>query len=459
MKDSKMTRRGLLRTAGMAGAGIGLARAIPPTTIGASGMLETETPATTAPTMAGVPFERHEKVRIAIIGVGGRGTGVLSDMLAIDGLDVTAVCDVVPSKTAYAADLVMKARNHRPAEYHSGDHDFENLCKRDDIDLVYIATPWIWHVPMALSALNHGHHVATEVPAARTIADCWALVEASEKNRKHCMMFENCCYGYNELMVLRMAKAGVFGQLTHGSGAYNHDLRELLFSDEGEGLWRRFEHLNRNGNLYPTHGLGPVANYMNVNRGDRFDYMVAMSSPSLGLQEWRAAHLKPEDPKNKEVYHCGDQNNSLIKTANGLMITVEHNVSEPHPYDRINLIAGTKGLFKDYPARLYVDGQKEGEQFVGLDAYKSQFEHPLWTKDGDRARQNGGHGGMDFIMCLRTVQLMREGLPPDFDVYDAAAWSAPGPLSELSVMKGSAPVKFPDFTRGNWKAPRKFADV
>ncbi len=453
-----MTRRGLLKTAGIAGAAAGLS-GLPSLVLGNDGRWETLAPVAAGKSMVGVPFEKHEKVRLGVIGVGGRGTGVLSNFLGVPGVEVKAVCDVVASKTAHAANMVEKAGQPRPTEYHNGDHDFENLCKRDDLDLIYVATPWIWHDRMALSALEHGHHVGVEVPVARTLEECWQIVNASEKSGKHCMIFENCCYGETELMVLRMVKAGLLGELTHGSGAYNHDLRELLFEDAGEGLWRRFEHLDRNGNLYPTHGLGPVANYLDCNRGDRFDYLVSMSSPSVGLQSWRAEHLKADDPKMKEVYHCGDQNNSLIKTAKGKMITVEHNVSQPHPYDRINLIAGTKGIFRDYPARLYIDGQKEGEQFVGLDAYKADYEHPLWSKNGELARKSGGHGGMDYIMVWRVIQCMMEGLPPDLDVYDAAAWSAPGPLSEISVAKGSAPVKFPDFTRGNWKTSRPFAGV
>lgn len=454
MDDSLLSRRSILKTAGAAGAAMGFSGL-------AAGSEEDglDAPATDARTMVGVPFERHETVRLGIIGVGGRGTGVCGEFLGVPGVEVKAVCDVIPSKTANAANMVERAGQPRPTEYHAGDHDFENLCKRDDLDLVYIATPWIWHVPMALSSLANGHHTATEVPSARTLADCWKLVDASERARKHCMLFENCCYGETELMVLRMVRAGFLGEITHGAGAYTHDLRSLLFSDEGEGLWRRFEHLNRNGNLYPTHGLGPVANYMECNRGDRFDYMVSMSSPSVGLQAWRAAHLKPDDPKMKEVYHCGDQNTSLIKTAKGRIITVEHNVSEPHPYDRINLIAGTKGMFRDYPPRIYIDGRSPEDTFEGLDKYMADWTHPLWSAQGERARKSGGHGGMDYIMCWRVIQLMREGLPPDFDVYDAAYWSAPGPLSELSVARGSAPVKFPDFTRGNWQTSRKFADV
>lgn len=458
MHDPNISRRGLLKTASLAGATAGMG-SLTNAILASDGKWETATPGPGGRTMVGVPFERHETVRLGIIGVGGRGTGVCGEFLAVPGVQVKAVCDVVPSKTANAARMVERAGQPRPTEYHAGDHDYENLCKRDDLDLVYIATPWIWHVRMALSSLQHGHTTATEVPSARTLDECWALVNASERAQKHCMLFENCCYGETELMVLRMCRAGVFGELTHGAGAYIHDLRGELFSDGGEGLWRRFEHLNRNGNLYPTHGLGPVANYLDCNRGDRFDYMVSMSSQSVGLQAWRTEHLKPADPKMKEVYQCGDQNTSLIKTANGRLITVEHNVSEPHPYDRINLIAGTKGMFRDYPPRLYIDGQKEGEQFVGLDAHKADYQHPLWAAQGEMARKNGGHGGMDYIMCRRVIQCMREGLAPDFDVYDAAAWSAPGPLSEISISKGSAPVKFPDFTRGNWHAKRQFAGV
>ncbi len=211
-----------------------------------------------------------------------------------------------------------------------------------------------------------------------------------------------------------------------------------------------FAHLNRNGNLYPTHGLGPVAHYLDIQRGDRFDTLVSMSSPSAGLQTWREEHLPPR-PKRKETYKCGDFNVSLIRTAKGRVIELEHNVSSPQPYDRINLIAGTKGIFRDYPPRIYLDGAKS-EEFTGIDAYKKEFEHPYWTEVGQKARELGGHGGMDFVMAYRIIQCMQNGEPPDIDVYDAATWSAPGPLSEQSVASNSAPVQFPDFTRGRWRA-------
>ena len=263
-------------------------------------------------------------------------------------------------------------------------------------------------------------------------------------------MLENCCYGYNETLVLRMVQAGLFGDLLYGEGAYLHDLREELFSNKGEGLWRRTVHTERYGNLYPTHGLGPVANYMGIQRGDRFDYIVSMSTPQRGLDVYRKAHVPQGDPKWVERYIDGDMNTSLIKTAKGLTITLKHDVSNPHPYDRINTIAGTKGVFADYPPRIYFDGQAGGEQWGSIDPHK-QHQHPLWKEEGAIAQKLGGHGGMDYIMLYRLLQCMRDGLVPDMDVYDAAIWSAPGPLSRQSVEHGSAPVKCPDFTCGHWQ--------
>jgi hypothetical protein len=290
-------------------------------------------------------------------------------------------------------------------------------------------------------------------PAARTIDDCWLLVNTSEATRRHCIQLENCCYGYNELLVLNMCRGGLFGELTHAACAYNHDLRGELFSNAGEGLWRRFEGLNRNGNLYPTHGLGPVANYMNINKGDCFEYLVSMSSLPAGMAAYRKEHLPADDPRQKEAYRCGDLNVSLIRTRKGRVIQLEHNTFEPQPYDRINLIAGSKGIFRDYPPRIYIDGATP-EEFGSIDPYKEKYEHPYWKEMGELARKLGGHGGMDFVMAYRLVKCLREGQPPDIDVYDAATWSAPGPLSEASVAKGSAPVMFPDFTRGKWRQER-----
>lgn len=396
-----------------------------------------------------MPFEAVNP-RLGLIGTGGRGTALLENFLAAD-VRVNALCDIAAEKAQKAQAMVGQAGQKTPALYTQGEHAFEELVARDDLDLVVIATPWQWHVPMALAAMKQGKHAVTEVPAATTIEECWQLVDASERTRRHCVMIENCCYGENETLILNMVRAGLFGDLLYGEAAYLHDLRDELFSNQGEGLWRRWFHTQLNGNMYPTHGLGPVANYMGINRGDRFDYLVSMSTPAKGLAQYREAHVPRDDPKWKERYIEGDMNTSLIKTANGLTINLQHDVSNPHPYSRMNTIAGTKGIFKDYPPRIYFDGQPGGEEYGAIDAYKAQYEHPLWRREGEIARKLGGHGGMDFIMCYRLMECMRKGLPPDLDVYDAAAWSAPGPLSEASVAQGSAPVMFPDFTRGRWR--------
>ncbi len=418
-----------------------------------AGLLAAGIPVVAAPeadqkSVMGLAFERRDTVRFAFVGLGGRGSGMLGNLFAIPNVRVTAICDPVKEKLARAKDRIERAGQPAPTQFSSGEHDYENLARRDDIDFIYVATPWDTHVPIGVAAMTAGKHVGLEVPAATTIDDCWKLVDVSEKTRRHCMIMENCCYGENELLILNMVKAGVFGELLYGEAAYDHDLRDELFRNRGEGLWRRLPHIERDGNLYPTHGLGPVANYMGVNRGDRFDYMVSMSSPHKGLEAFRAKHIPQGDPKWNERYRCGDVNTSLIKTVNGLTIMLQHNVTSPRPYSRLNMIQGTKGLFYDYPPRIYVEGQPGDEQFSDLSAYSAKYQHTLWKKEGEAARTSGGHGGMDYLMLWRLVQCIREGLPPDMDVYDAAAWSAPGPLSDRSVAEGSAPVKFPDFTRG-----------
>jgi hypothetical protein len=302
--------------------------------------------------------------------------------------------------------------------------------------------------------MQAGKHAATEVPAAYTVEDCWALVDTSERTRRHCVLMENCCYGYNELLVLEMVRAGRFGTLKHAGAAYNHDLREILFERKDEGIWRRAHHTRRNGNLYPTHGLGPVALYLDIDRGDRFEYMVSMSTPEMGLTNWRADHAEAQAGRMDERYVTGDLNVSLIKTARGRTIRLEHDVSSPRPYSRINSVQGSAGIFEDYPPRVYLEGMTPSHRWQPIDQFKAEHEHELWRTLGDKAR-SGGHGGMDYLMAWRLVHCMRGGLVPDIDVYDAAAWSVPTPLSVASVGAGSAPVKFPDFTRGKWKEARR----
>lgn len=456
MSENMMSRREMLRNSALAGLGLTLAGGTVKAAENSDALLAEMIagPAPAGRSMIGVPFEKRDTVRIGMIGTGLRGRSVMGEFVNIPNCRITAVCDVVQEKADKAKAIVEKAGQPAPAVYVKGDHGYRELLKRDDIDIVYIATPWEWHVPQALEAMNAGKHACSEVPAGYTLKDLWALVDTSEKTRRHMMMMENCCYDYDELLILNMVRAGVFGELVHGEAAYNHDLREILFETRDEGLWRRAHHTMRDSNLYPTHGLGPVANYMDINRGDKFDYMVAMSSGSLGLQEYRKEKVAADDPRQKEVYKCGDYNTNLIKTAKGRSIMVQHNVSTPRPYDRINLIQGTKGIFRDYPSRIYIEKDKANHQWQPVDAYKAKYEHDLWRVVGEQARKLGGHGGMDYLMCWRLVQCMREGLVPDMDVYDAAAWSAPGPLSEISVAKGSIPVKFPDFTRGKWSEKR-----
>ncbi|HEY3266916.1 MAG TPA: Gfo/Idh/MocA family oxidoreductase [Armatimonadota bacterium] len=407
-------------------------------------------------TMIGVPFEARKRVKAAVIGVGGRGTFLLQTFLSTGGVDVVGVCDIVPDKVARAQKIVTDAGQPEPAGFTNGSHDYENLLRRDDIDLAIIATPWRWHVPMAVFAMEQGHHAATEVPAARTLAECWQMVDTSERTRRHCMMLENCCYGDSEMMVLQMVREGLLGEIVHGEAAYIHNLREELFGDVGEGEWRRAEHIGRNGNLYPTHGLGPVARCMDVNRGDRFDYLVSVSSMERSLSLWRDSHVKPDSPKGLERYDCGDMNTSIIRTVKGRTIMLQHDVVTPRPYSRINMVSGTKGTFYGYPDRIYLDGQ-DGDDWQNPDPFREKYAHPLWKRIGDLARKNGGHGGMDYIMAYRLIECIREGIVPDMDVYDAAALSAPTPLSEASVKKHGASQKFPDFTRGKWTEPRKEA--
>lgn len=445
------SRRDVLRTAtgaaALAVARPAAAQAPPPPAAGAS--------------MIGVPFEKRDVVRVGLVGCGSRGPSHLADLLGIEGVEIRALCDAVPERVARTQDRVEKAGRPRPEGYSKGEHDFERLCRRGDLDLVYVATPWRWHVPMALAAMAGGAHAAVEVPAAVTLEECWQLVEASERTRRHCVMLENCNYGWSEMLVRNLVREGMLGELVHAECAYIHDLRELLFDREHVGPWRRLEHLKRDGNLYPTHGLGPVAWYLDVHRGDRFERLVSMSSPSLGLQGYRDRSLAADDPRRHEAYACGDMNTSLLRTARGRTVLLQHDVVSPRPYSRINMVSGTRGAFADYPARVFFDGQeehrwtelrpREGREPGGIE---DRFEDPLWKRlAGPAAR--GGHGGMDYVMNWRLVQCLREGLAPDMDVYDAAAWSAPSALSEASVAGGNVPVEFPDFTRGRWKEPRR----
>lgn len=391
-----------------------------------------------------------ENVKIGYVGVGGMGTAHVRNLVKIEGCQITAVCDINESHARRASDIIVEAGFPAPTLYVNGEMDYVRLCENEDLHLVYNATPWRWHVPICVAAMENGKHAATEVPAAYTIEDCWKLVEAAEKYEKHCVMMENCNYGRAEMMVLSLVRKGVLGEVLHAECGYLHDLRSIKFSSEGEGLWRREHAKTRNGNLYPTHGLGPVAQCMDINRGDQFAYLVSMSSPSRGLQLYAEENFPEDSPMRDEKYVLGDVNASLIKTARGRSIYVSHDCNLPRPYSRINMVQGTRGIYQGYPDRVFVEGRSEGHRWDDPETYKEEFDHPFWT-DLEKAAAGAGHGGMDFIEDYRLIKCLREGLPTDMDVYDAAALSAVCELSERSVAAGSMPVEFPDFTRGRWK--------
>src|SRR5436190_1239047 len=427
-----LSRRDLLKAAALATAGVATSGTFTSAIAENVSAITHPDLAPTAPaarkSMRAVPFERHDVVRIGMVGTGLRGKSLLRDLLGVPNLKIVALCDLVPEKARMAAKMVAEAGQGDAALYTGSDHAFEQLVARDDLDLVYTATPWEWHTPVMLAALAHGKHAASECPIGTTLKDLWALVDASERAQKHCMQLENCNYGYNEMMVNRMVHAGFFGEVLHAEAAYLHDLRKILFEDKDEGLWRRAWHTRSNSNLYPTHGLGPVSCYLDINAGDRYDFIVSAGSLHRGLELYRETTVSDRtSPKWKEQYVTGDLNTSILRTVKGKTVMLQHDVSNPRPYTRHNRVQGTKGAFEDYPPRIYVEGQAGGERWAPLDAWKAEFTHPLWSHVGELARTKGGHGGMDFIMAYRLVQTMREGLVPDYDVYDAATWSAPFP--------------------------------
>jgi len=399
----------------------------------------------------------HQKltvVRIGMIGVGGMGTFHVDNFIKIPGCEIVAVCDIVPGRVERAQNMVVDAGFKQPQGYSDGEYDYINLCHRDDIDLVFISTPWEWHVPMCLEAMNSGKHAATEVPAAVTIRECWQLVETSEQTGRHCIMMENCNYDREEMMILQMVKKGLFGDLIHARCGYLHDLREVKHDMNGEGVWRRDHSMKRNGDLYPTHGLGPVAQCMDINRGNYFDYLVSFSSRSLGLQKYALEQFGVDSTQATEMFSLGDVVSTLIRTMRGETILVTHDTNSPRPYSRDILIQGTHGIVQKYPApKIHIEGKSPAHRWEDLNVYRETYYHPLWRQLEEEA-QGAGHGGMDYLEDYRLINALLKGLEPDMDVYDAALLSAVSELSERSIASGSWPVQFPDFTRGMWKDKR-----
>jgi len=444
---SGVTRRDFLRAAAGVGAGMALTK---PALAGFSSQAS-------ASGATGLKVAPLKTVRTAFIGVGARGSGHVEQMMTLDGIDVVAICDNHEPSLAGAVKRVAAKGRKEPAAYGKGDEDYRRMLERDDIDIVIIATPWELHARMCAHAMKAGKHAFTEVPAAVTLDECWELVDTAERTQKHCMMMENCCYGREELMALNMCRLGALGELLHGEAAYIHDLRgQMNEVAHGTGSWRTPHYIKRNGNLYPTHGLGPVAQYMGINRGDRFDYLSSVASPALGRARYAKQRFPPDHKWNKVArWNCGDINTTIIRTALGRTIMVQWDETSPRPYSRLNLIQGTRGTFAGYPNRLVIEGEtKNAHEWTeggDLKPFFEKYDHPLWKKMGELATSGGGHGGMDWLMLWRMVYGLRNGEPLDQDVYDAASWSAVGPLSEKSIAKRSTSVDVPDFTRGRWK--------
>ncbi len=403
--------------------------------------------------MSGFAAPKLDVVRIGFVGLGNRGPGAVNRMNKIDGVSIKALCDIRPEKVN-AVKKSLEGSGHNPDVYTGKEDEWKRMCDRADIDLIYIATPWSLHAPMAVYAMNQGKHVCIEVPAAKTMEECWQLVETSERTKKHCIILENCCYDFFELLTLNMARQGLFGEIVHGEGAYNHDLLNQNFEkDSYYNMWRLKENM-RNGNLYPTHGLGPVAQVLDINRGDRMDYLVATSTNDFSMGA-KAKELAAKDDFYKEYAkktYRGNMNVTTIRTEKGKTIMLQHDVSSPNIYSRIFKISGTKGSVIKYPdpARIAFGD----EDWINPDEFKKmeeQYQPPIIKRVGELAKQVGGHGGMDFLMDWRTIDCLRNGLPVDMDVYDAALWSAIAPLSEQSVANRSKSIDIPDFTGGSWK--------
>ncbi len=391
-------------------------------------------------------------VRIGFVGVGSRGRGDLGNLLKQDGVEIRAICDIVDTNVARAQKMVTDAGQPQPQGYSGGDTDYKRLCARDDLDLVFTATPWEWHTPVCVEAMKNGKHAASEVPIAVTLEECWELVETSEQTGRYCVQMENCNYDRVELMVLNMVRQQLLGDLVHARCGYLHDLRSGKFSLRGgRKLWRLDHSIRRNGDVYPTHGLGPVAQCLNINRGNQFDHMVSIGSKSQGLHEYAVAEFGANSPQAKLDFALSDVVTSLIRTRAGQTIVVSHDTNTPRPYSRDYMIQGSKGIVQKYPnAQIYLDGKSPQHEWEDLiEKYADEYEHPLWRDLEERA-QGSGHGGMDFVQAYRLIHCLRNGQPIDTDVYDGAALCALSELSERSIASKSGAIDFPDFTRGTW---------
>ena len=407
---------------------------------------------------------KGRNVRVGFIGVGQRGTAAVHRVSMIPGVEIVALCDKNPVAVEKNLKWLADSKYRIVPKKYIGDEAYKELCDFGECDVVYCATPWALHQPVAMRGLLGGKVALVEVTSALTVDECWELVEASEKYRIPCMQLENCVYGESELLELNLARLGMFGEINHAEGAYIHDLREMIPSVNNnmtlEHEWRYDENMVHKGNRYPTHGLVPICQTMGVNRGDRFDFLVSLENGphNVNFEVFKHEVLGDDDPRKKDApAEMGDMNTTLIKTVNGKSIMVQHDVSSPRPYSRACLISGTRGIVRDYPFQCAFEekcfDRKAHSWYSEADAAKvrEKYMHPMWRDVSDMAKKVGGHGGMDFIMDLRWAWCLQNGEPLDMDVYDLAATSCICELTETSVRKGSKPVSIPDFTRGNWR--------
>jgi hypothetical protein len=411
--------------------------------------------------MSGYAAPAIPVVRIGIIGLGDRGSGAVERLSYIEGVEIKALCDKREIAVKESQKYLKSIGRPSAKEFFGSEDSWKKLVDLKDLDLIYTCTPWVLHTPISVYSMENGKHIACEVPIARTIDEAWQLVETSEKTKKHCMMLENCCYDFFELLTLNMARNGMFGDIIHGEGAYIHNLMGYNFGKprddkQSDGaytdMWRLKENATRNGSLYPTHGLGPICEVLNINRGDKMEYLTSMSTLdfTMGPKEKELVSKDPFYAEWKDAKFRGNLNTTQIRTALGKTIIVQHDVSSEQPYSRIHLVKGTKGMAVKYPKELIALGESWGND-AQMKENVDKYTPEIVKRVGEQAKKVGGHGGMDFIMDWRLIDCLRNGLPLDQNVYDGALWSSIAPLSEWSVANRSQSIDVPDFTGGSWK--------
>ncbi|MCW1885699.1 Gfo/Idh/MocA family oxidoreductase [Luteolibacter flavescens] len=460
--DEKVTisatgRRSFLRTLGGIGAAITAAG-------GMAGAQGAPSRPSGAKYMGDFAAPKLDKVRVAIIGVGARGSGHITQLAVIEGVEVVGICDLDAGRAKRSTDAVT-AKGHQPRSYSGDENAWRKMLAETKPDAVFIATPWELHAPQAIAAMKAGAHAFVEIPLALTIEEMWEIVNTSESTGRHCMLMENVNYGREELLYLNMVRQGVIGELLHGEAAYIHELRSQMEGGDSTGSWRTLHYARRNGNLYPCHGLGPVAQYMSLARGeDNFRRLVAFGSPAKGRNLYAQKSTNLTKPEFKTLdYICADINTSIIKTTLGRTVMVQWDETSPRPYSRHNLIQGTLGTLKGFPNGMAIEGvtksYHEWTDSEEFEAIASKYEHPLFKRMGELSKKMGGHGGMDFLMLYRIIECLRKGEPLDQNVYEGCYWSSVAPLSEKSVKEDGMPQDFPDFTRGGWKDTKPLAVV